>query len=123
MISLAVSGSGQIHAAACGTNLTKKPENIAAGYSQSLISAPCVASWGSRVAKSYFIIGSIGDAFVQCSLATGLLAHFVDLLAKSDPSKIYLYYDLHGQDCLIACVTKTQFAGLKTAGIAFRPLN
>jgi hypothetical protein len=53
----------------------------------------------------------------------GLFAHFVDLLAKSDPSRIYLYYDLHGQDCIIACVTRTQFAELKRAGVAFQPLH
>jgi hypothetical protein len=52
-----------------------------------------------------------------------LFAHFVDLLAKSDPSKIFLYYDLRGQDCIIACVTKAQFAALKRAGIGFRPLD
>ncbi|PYT08221.1 MAG: hypothetical protein DMF60_05330 [Acidobacteria bacterium] len=53
----------------------------------------------------------------------GLFAHFVDLLGKSDPSKIYLYYDLHGQDSIIACVTRPQFAELKRAGIAFQPLH
>jgi hypothetical protein len=53
----------------------------------------------------------------------GLFAHFVDLLAKSDPSKIFLYYDLHGQDCIVGCVTKAQFTQLKGSGIAFRPLQ
>ncbi|MBI2688730.1 MAG: hypothetical protein HYX27_20705 [Acidobacteria bacterium] len=52
-----------------------------------------------------------------------LFSHFIDLLGKSDPSKIYLYYDLFGQDCIIACVTRAQFAGLRRAGIAFRPLH
>jgi len=28
---------------------------------------------------------------------------FVRLLARSDPSKIFLYFDTEGQDCLIAC--------------------
>ena len=51
-----------------------------------------------------------------------VFGHFVKLLAKSDPSKMYLYYDLHGQDCIIACVTKVQFNCLKKAGISFRPL-
>jgi hypothetical protein len=53
----------------------------------------------------------------------GVFGHFVKLLANSDPSKIYLYYDLHGQDCMIACVTKAQFNCLKQAGIRFRPLT
>jgi hypothetical protein len=52
-----------------------------------------------------------------------VFAHFVDLLGKSDPSKIYLHYDLHGQDCILACVTRTQFAELKRAGVAFQPLH
>ena len=53
----------------------------------------------------------------------GVFAHFVNVLAKSDPSKVYLYYDLHGQDCVIACVTKAQFTQLKEAGVQFRPLT
>ena len=34
---------------------------------------------------------------------------FVRILAQSDPSKVYLYYDTRGQDCVIACVTRDQF--------------
>ncbi len=49
--------------------------------------------------------------------------HFVDLLSKSDPSKIFLYYDLGGQDCIIACVSKAQFGQLKQSGVNFKPLN
>jgi hypothetical protein len=47
----------------------------------------------------------------------------VELLGKADPSKIYLHHDLHGQDCILACVTRTQFAELKRAGVAFQPLH
>lgn len=47
---------------------------------------------------------------------------FTELLKKSDPSKIYLYYDLGGEDCIIACVKKIQFECLKSNGIKFVPL-
>jgi len=52
-----------------------------------------------------------------------LFGHFVRLLAFSDPSKIYLYYDTSGQDCVIACVSRDQIASLKKAGVGFKPLK
>lgn len=52
-----------------------------------------------------------------------VFSHFIRLLAQSDPAKIYLYHDTDGQDCVIACVTRDQFAALKKAGIAFEPLT
>jgi hypothetical protein len=52
-----------------------------------------------------------------------LFEHFIDLLANSDPAKIYVFYDLHGQDCIIACVTAAQLAELNRAGVAFEPLQ
>ena len=52
-----------------------------------------------------------------------VFSHFVRLLAKSDPSRLFLYYDLRGQDCILACVTKAQFTELRKAGVAFRPLT
>jgi hypothetical protein len=42
-----------------------------------------------------------------------VFGHFVDLLAKHDPDKVYVYYDLGGQDCIIGCVTREQLAKLK----------
>ena len=54
---------------------------------------------------------------------TDVFRTLVELLAKSDPSKIFLYYDLHGQDCIIACVSAAQFGRLKQQGIGFRPLR
>jgi hypothetical protein len=68
------------------------------------------------------------DVRIDCQVKddwvdTEVFAHFVALLAKSDSSKIFLYYDLHGQDCIIACVTTAQFAALKAAGVAFNPHN
>ena len=52
-----------------------------------------------------------------------VFSHFVRMLANSDQSKIFLYYDLRGQDCILACVTKAQFADLKAAGIDFQALT
>ena len=42
-----------------------------------------------------------------------LFGHFVDLLAKCDPRKVFIYQDLDGQDCIIGCVNRDQFAALK----------
>jgi hypothetical protein len=52
-----------------------------------------------------------------------VFSHFVRMLAMSDPSKVFLYQDTKGQDCVIACVTRDQFAALKKAGVNFEPLN
>jgi hypothetical protein len=52
-----------------------------------------------------------------------VFSHFVELLGKSEPSKMYVYYDLQGQDCIIACVQATQFRDLKKAGIRFQHLT
>jgi hypothetical protein len=53
----------------------------------------------------------------------GVFRHFVDLLGESDPSKIYLHFDLHGQDCILACVTRSEFAELKRCSVPFQPLR
>jgi len=52
-----------------------------------------------------------------------IFGHFVELLAQSDPARIYVYYDLGGQDCLIGCVTKEQLKSLNRQGIRFVPLT
>lgn len=54
---------------------------------------------------------------------TKLFGHFVKLLATSDDSKIFIYYDLGGQDCILACVAKDQLDALNSNGIAFEPLG
>jgi hypothetical protein len=54
---------------------------------------------------------------------TRLFAHFVRLLERSDPAKLFLAYGTGGQDSFLACVTKAQFAELKRAGVEFRPLG
>jgi hypothetical protein len=53
---------------------------------------------------------------------TAVFSRIVELLAKSDPSKKFLYYDTGGQDCILACVTNEQFKELKRAGIGFQLL-
>jgi len=53
---------------------------------------------------------------------TEIFKKFVELLNESDPSKLYLYYDLGGQDCIISCVKKTEFQCLKSGGVNFVPL-
>ena len=50
-----------------------------------------------------------------------IFGRFVELLRQSDPSKIYIYYDLGGQDCIIGCVTKSAFECLKSQGLKFVP--
>jgi len=52
-----------------------------------------------------------------------VFSHFVRLLALSDPSKLFLYHDTGGQDCIIACVTRDQFAALTKAGVEVAPLT
>jgi hypothetical protein len=51
------------------------------------------------------------------------LSLFVRMLALSDPSKLFIYHDTKGQDCVIACVTRGQFLALKKAGVHFDPLT
>ena len=52
-------------------------------------------------------------------LDPSVLFHFVHMLAVSDPSKLFLYHDTKGQDGVIACVTRDQFAALKKEGVNF----
>jgi hypothetical protein len=53
----------------------------------------------------------------------GVFSRFVDLLAKSDPDKLFIYYNLGGQDCIIGCVTREQFKKLKTVLPKVEPLT
>jgi len=54
---------------------------------------------------------------------TTVFDSFVRLLKISAPSKIYVYYDLGGQDCIIGCVTREQLENLNKRGIKFVPLT
>ena len=48
---------------------------------------------------------------------------FVQVLASTDPSKVFVHYDLGGQDCLIGCVSREQLRQLNKDGINFVPLT
>ena len=52
-----------------------------------------------------------------------IFGHFVRLLAKSDPSKIYFYYNLGGQDCIIGCLDKVNYDRLRGIIPAVEPLT
>jgi hypothetical protein len=54
---------------------------------------------------------------------SSVFGHFVDLLAECDPNKLFIYYDLGGQDCIIGCVTKQQFSKLKKVIPKVEPLT
>jgi len=50
-------------------------------------------------------------------------ATFVRLLDIAEQSKVYVYYDLKGQDCIIGCVTKDELQALQRMKIKFVPLK
>jgi hypothetical protein len=52
----------------------------------------------------------------------GVFGKFVDLLALHDPEKLFIYYDLGGQDCIIGCATRNQFEKLKKLIPNVKPL-
>ena len=54
---------------------------------------------------------------------TKLFSYFVEMLARCDPNKLFIYYDLHGQDCIIGCVTQAQYESLKKLIPAVEPLQ
>lgn len=56
-------------------------------------------------------------------LDTKLFGHFAKLLAECDPNKLFIYYDLGGQDCIIGCVTRDQFTKLKKVIPQIQPLS
>lgn len=56
-------------------------------------------------------------------LDTGIFASFVKLLKVADPSRVYIYYDLGGQDCIIGCVLKEELKMLNKRGIKFALLT
>lgn len=52
-----------------------------------------------------------------------VFGHFVALLAKCDPNKLFIYHDLGGQDCIIGCATLEQYGKLKRVIPEVRPLT
>jgi hypothetical protein len=69
--------------------------------------------------KSVHIDLKVNDDWVD----PAVFSPFIQMLAASDPSKLFLYHDLRGQDCIIACLTREQFALLKKADVKFEPLT
>jgi hypothetical protein len=55
-------------------------------------------------------------------LDPAVFSQFAQILARSASSKVFLYHDTGGQDGVIACVTRDQFAALKKAGVNFKLL-
>ena len=53
---------------------------------------------------------------------TGIFGRFVALLAACDPNKVFIYYDLGGQDCIIGCITREEFAKLRKVLPSIQPL-
>jgi hypothetical protein len=52
-----------------------------------------------------------------------IFSKFVELLSKAAPDKVFIYYDLGGQDCIIGCVTRAELKQLCNQGIKFVPLT
>jgi hypothetical protein len=52
-----------------------------------------------------------------------VFSQFVRLLGRSDPSKVFLRHATDGQDGIIACVGRSEYAALKKAGVKFEPLK
>ncbi|HEY1602867.1 MAG TPA: hypothetical protein VGG64_24900 [Pirellulales bacterium] len=69
--------------------------------------------------KSIHIDCEVQDDWVDASI----FGHFVRLLSQCDPGKLFLYHDLGGQDCIIGCLTKGQFNGLKKLIPEVQPLS
>jgi hypothetical protein len=53
----------------------------------------------------------------------GVFKHFTELLGKVDPNKLFVYYDLGGQDCILGCVTRDQFKRLQNVLPSIKPLS
>jgi hypothetical protein len=65
---------------------------------------------------------------MNCEVDGTLLDHnvllkFVGLLEAADPSKIYVIYDVGGEEVLVGCVKKTDLKKLNEHGIKFKPLR
>lgn len=52
-----------------------------------------------------------------------VFGHFVDLLAKCDPNKLFIYYDFGAQDCIIGCITREQYRKLRALIPKVQPLS
>lgn len=69
--------------------------------------------------KAFKIPCEVNDDWVDHKV----FRHFVRLLAETDPAKIYFYYDLGGQDCIIGCVSRDNYKKLSKLIPTVSPLN
>ncbi|WP_428303776.1 hypothetical protein [Lacipirellula sp.] len=53
----------------------------------------------------------------------GLFGYFVMLLGRCDPTKVYFYYDLGGQDCILGCVAVSEYRELQKVLPAVQELS
>lgn len=68
--------------------------------------------------KAYKIPCEVNDDWVDFNI----LRHFVRLLAETDPNKIYFYCDLRGQDYLLGCTSRDNYAKLSKLLPSVAPL-
>ena len=54
---------------------------------------------------------------------TSIFGNFVELLGRCDPNKLFIYYDLGGQDLIIGCITRAEYARLQKIIPAVQPLT
>jgi len=79
--------------------------------------------------EAWFSFTFRGEAIkVECKVEddwvdSTIFARFVELLAETSPDKVFIYYDLGGQDCIIGCVTREELEQLNNKGIKFVPLT
>ena len=68
------------------------------------------------------------DFHIDCEVTddwvdTKLFRHFVDILAARDPQRLFFYFNLGGQDCIIGCLERTQYARLRDLIPEVEPLS
>ena len=69
--------------------------------------------------KSIKIDCAVEDDWVDSKV----FSHFVRALAYKDPSKIYIYCDLGGQDCIIGCLGREDYKNLRRIIPKVKPLD
>jgi hypothetical protein len=69
--------------------------------------------------KPVYIDCEVQDDWVD----PNVFGRFVELLAQCDTNKLFIYYDLRGQDCIIGCVTRAQYAKLQSVIPSVEPLK
>lgn len=52
----------------------------------------------------------------------GIMIHFVELLQERDPGRIFIYFNLGGQDCILGCISKDNMDRMSSAIPGVEPL-